>query len=242
MAASAGGRSPPAPVLAPDGKPAGVRTALSAVAAPKSDAPSPAPEAAPRRGVRQELGHLGPAFPRYLLVLLIFTLGNASDAFLLLRAQDLGIALAAIPLLWGAHHVSKMLWSVPGGMLADRFGPRRAIIAGWLVYAAVYAGFAAAGQVWQVWALFLVYGLFYGLTEAPEKALVAALAPTGTRGLAFGAYHFAIGLAALPASLIFGLLWQAYGAAAAFLLGAALALLAALLLPLALPAQRPGSS
>ena len=175
-----------------------------------------------------------PRLRRFLFVLVLFTLGNASDAFLLLRAQQLGVAVALIPLLWGALHVSKMAWNVVGGALADRFGPARAIVAGWLVYALVYAGFAAAGAAWHVWALFLAYGLFYGLTEAPEKALVAGLAPATRRGTAFGAYHLAIGLAALPASLLFGIIWQATSASAAFLFGAALALTAALALPLAL--------
>jgi MFS family permease len=196
----------------------------------------PSPERA-RDAPEISIRDLGPAFPRYLAVLLLFTLGNASDAFLLLRAQNLGVATALIPVLWGVFHVSKMLWSVPGGSLADRFNPRTVILAGWAVYAAVYAGFAAATSPWQAWALFLVYGFFYGMTEAPEKALVASLAPPALRARAFGSYHFAIGLAALPASLLFGFLWQAVSPQAAFGTGAALALLAALLLPLALPGR-----
>lgn len=183
------------------------------------------------------LRELGPVLPRYLGVLVLFTLGNASDAFLLLRASQAGVATPLIPLLWGALHVSKAGWSVWGGRWSDRVGARRAIIAGWLVYAAVYAGFAFVTAEWQVWALFLVYGLFFGLTEGPEKALVARLAPTGLRGSAFGAYHAAIGLAALPASIVFGVVWQAFDARAAFLMGAALALAAALVLPLALPRE-----
>jgi MFS family permease len=173
-----------------------------------------------------------PAFFRYLAVLLLFTLGNASDAFLLLRASELGVPMAAVPLLWSVHHVGKSLLSVPGGMFADRLGPRRAIAGGWLVYAAVYAAFAFAGEAWHAWALFVVYGIFHALTEAPEKALVAALAPAGRRGSAFGAYHGAIGVAALPASLIFGLLWARFGPTVPFLTGAALALAATLLLPI----------
>jgi MFS family permease len=179
------------------------------------------------------LRELGAPLLRYLAVLVVFTLGNATDAFLLLRAHDLGVPLAAVPLLWGAHHVSKMIWNVPGGMIADRAGPRGAITAGWTLYALTYAGFAAATTAWHAWALFVVYGLFYGLTEAPEKALVAALAPARRRGTAFGAYHFAIGIGALPASVLFGLLWSAFGPSAAFLTGAALALAAAAALPLA---------
>jgi MFS family permease len=178
-----------------------------------------------------------PAFRRYLVVLALFTLGNATDAFLLLRAGDLGVPLAAIPLLWAVHHVAKSACSVPGGMLADRFGARATIVAGWLVYAATYVAFAFASAAWQAWSLFVVYGLFYGLTEAPEKALVAGLAPAGRRGAAFGAFHFTIGIAALPASVLFGVLWHRFGAPAAFLTGAALALIAALLLPFAVSSR-----
>ncbi len=178
------------------------------------------------------LRRLGASFHGLMAVLVLFTLGNASDAFLLLRAQQLGVALPLIPILWAVFHVSKMSWSVPGGMLADRHGPRRSIAAGWVVYALAYAGFAFAATEWQIWALFLFYGLFYGLTESPEKALVAQLAPAGERGLAFGAYHFSIGVAALPASLLFGELWQHYNPETAFLVGGGLALAAALLLPL----------
>jgi predicted MFS family arabinose efflux permease len=175
-----------------------------------------------------------PVLVKYLAVLMVFTLGNATDAFLLLRARDLGVALAALPLLWCVHNVSKMVWNVVGGTLSDRFGPRRSIIVGWLVYAATYTGFAVATAQWHIWALFGVYGLFYGLTEAPEKALVTKLAPPELRGSAFGAYHFAVGIAALPASVIFGIIWARMGGHAAFLYGAALSLVAALCLPFAL--------
>lgn len=196
-------------------------------------APPAAPSVAPDVGFRD----LGAGFGRYLAVLALFTLGNASDAFLLLRAGELGVATALIPVLWAAFHVSKSLWSVPGGVLADRWNPRWTILAGWSVYAAVYAGFALAGAAWQAWALFAVYGLFFGLTEGPEKALVAGLAPASLRGRAFGAYHFAIGVAALPASVLFGIVWQSWGSRAAFGMGAGIAAVAALLLPLALPGR-----
>ncbi len=181
---------------------------------------------------------LGSGFVVLLVVLGVFTLGNASDAFLLLRARQLGVATVWIPTLWGVHHVSKMVWNVVGGPLSDRVGSSRAIVAGWLVYALAYAGFAFAGADWQVWALFIFYGLFYGLTEAPEKALVSRLAPAALRARAFGAYHFAIGLTALPASILFGVLWQAYSPETAFLLGAVLALVAATMLPWAVRRAR----
>ncbi len=193
----------------------------------ESAAPATAPDAdfAPAR--------LGRGFVAYLAVLVLFTLGNASDAFLLLRAQSLGVSLALIPILWGAFHVSKMGWNLVGGGVADRIGPVPGIVAGWVVYAASYAGFAMATRPWHAWALFGIYGLFYGLTEPTEKALVAGLAPSAARARAFGAYHFAIGIAALPASVLFGAVWEIWSPAVAFLLGAALAILAALLLPAA---------
>lgn len=177
-------------------------------------------------------------FLGYLAVLVLFTLGNASDAFLLLRSRDLGVPLAAIPMLWGTLHVSKMVFNVAGGALSDRVGPRPAILGGWLIYAATYAGFALAGAAWHAWALFLAYGLFYGLTEPTERVLVARVAPPAVRARAYGAYHFAIGIAALPASVLFGVVWQRFGAPVAFLMGAALALTAAALLPLAVPGER----
>ncbi len=175
----------------------------------------------------------------YLAVLVVFTLGNATDAFLLLRAADLGLPLVAVPLLWSVHHVSKSLLSVPGGILADRLGPRLAIGLGWIVYAAVYTAFAFASAAWQAWVLFILYGAFHALTEAPEKALVALLAPAGRSGTAFGAYHAAIGIAALPASILFGALWAAFGPRVPFLVGAALALAACVLLPFAAAPRGP---
>jgi MFS family permease len=201
----------------------------------RSSGPSPSPPPPKATGIdRSSLRGLGPTFPRYLAVLLLFSLGNASDAFLVLRAQDLGVPLAALPLLWGVLHLSKMAWSVPGGALSDRWKPRPLILGGWAVYALVYAGFAVAHTTWHVWILFAVYGLFFGLTESPEKTLVAELAPAHLRARAFGVFHFVTGLGALPASLLFGALWQWKGAPLAFGTGGAIALVAAGLLPLVL--------
>ncbi len=197
---------------------------------------TPSPQALRPSTEFRGLGGLGRPFYLFLIIILIFSLGNATDAFLLVRAQELGVPLPLIPILWGVLHVSKMLWNIVGGRLADRLGPRPAIAAGWLVYAATYAGFALASTPAHAWTLFIVYGLFFGLTEAPEKALVAAVAPPHRRGAAFGAYHFSIGLAALPASVLFGVVWQQVSASAAFLMGATLSLVAAL----ALLALRPG--
>ncbi len=169
-------------------------------------------------------------FKGFLCIVTLFTLGNSSDAFLLLRAREVGVADSVIPLLWAALHVVKSVSTFAGGILSDRIGRRGAIVAGWLVYAAVYAGFAVVGSPWQAWGLFLVYGLYFGLTEGGERALVADLVPPEARASAYGVYHTAVGLAALPASLLAGWLWQAFGAAAAFATGAALAGLAAILL------------
>ena len=176
-------------------------------------------------------------FKGFLLIVALFTLGNSSDAFLLLRAREAGVADAAIPLLWAALHVVKSASAFLGGILADRVGRRSAIVAGWLVYAAVYAGFAGVATAGQAWGLFLVYGLYFGLTEGGERALVADLVPPETRASAYGVYHTAIGLAALPASLLTGWLWQVLGAPVAFTTGAALSAAAAILLWGLLPAS-----
>lgn len=180
------------------------------------------------RGPTLERQGLDRRFWGYLGVLLLFTLGNSTDALLILRANELGVSVALVPILWAVLHVVKSAASTPGGILSDRFGRRPLIIGGWLVYAAVYLGFAVASTTWHAWGLFIAYGLYFGMTEGVEKALVADLVPSGVRGAAFGWYNLTIGLAALPASLIFGGLWQSYGAPVAFLTGAALALVAAI--------------
>lgn len=169
-------------------------------------------------------------FWTYLGIVFLFTLGNATDAFLLLRATDLGVPVALVPVLWALLHLVKAASSTPGGALSDRLGRKPLIVAGWLLYAAVYAGFAYAGAAWQVWALFGVYGLYHGMVEGAERALVADLVSAGRRGAAFGWYHLGVGIGALPASVLFGWLWTAWSPAAAFGTGAALAGAAAVLL------------
>jgi MFS family permease len=166
----------------------------------------------------------------YLMILLLFTLGNSSDAFLLLRAGQMGVSPVRIPLLWTFFHVIKMLSSMPFGMLSDKIGRRGVIIAGWGVYAMAYAGFGLATRELHIWLLFALYGLFYGMTEGVEKAYLSDLARPEERGGAFGWYNLATGIGALPASLIFGLIWQSSSPQAAFAFGAALACLAAVLL------------
>lgn len=180
---------------------------------------------------------LGGRFWYYLGVILLFTLGNSTDAFLLLRANQLGVAVALAPILWAFLNFIKAATGTWGGALSDRFGRRPLIIAGWLIYAAVYFGFARANAVWHVWALFALYGLFYAMTEGTEKALVADLVPSARRGAAFGWYNLAIGLGALPASLIFGAIWDRVGSETAFIFGASLALVAAMGMTMARPAK-----
>nr|WP_279342434.1 MFS transporter [Geotalea sp. SG265] len=180
----------------------------------------------------------------YLLILFLFTLGNSSDAFLLLKAGQLGVTPARIPLLWTFFHVIKMASSMPFGALSDRVGRRGIILCGWCIYALTYLGFALAANELQVWLLFAFYGLFYGLTEGVEKALLMDIAPVSERGTAFGWYNFAVGAGALPASLLFGFVWQSAGAGAAFAFGAGLAAVAALLMFFLITAgsSRPGDT
>jgi MFS family permease len=169
-------------------------------------------------------------FRLYLLALLVFTLGNSSDLFLLERARELGVAPWLLPLLWTAFHVAKSSGNWLAGHAVDRIGPRPMILLGWLGYAGIYLAFAVATAAWQAWALFLSYALFYALTEPAEKTLVANLAGSERKGLAFGWYNCAVGLAAFPASLVFGWLYDRFGAMAAFGWGAGLALAAVILL------------
>lgn len=176
------------------------------------------------------LAPFGGGFRLYLVALVVFTLGNSSDAFLLVRAGELGVATILLPLLWCAFHVVKSAGNALAGRLVRHLGPRPMILAGWLFYAAVYLLFALATREWHVWALFLGYGLYYAITEAAEKTLVANLVGSENRGLAYGWFNFAVGIATLPASVMFGALYHEFGALAAFGTGAGLALAASLLM------------
>ena len=170
------------------------------------------------------------SFRVYLLALVIFTLGNSSDAFLLVRAGELGVPAALLPLLWSAFHVIKSVGNLLAGRVADSIGSRPLILLGWAIYAAIYLSFALIETSWQVWTVFLFYGLFYALTEPAEKKLVTQLVGVEHKGLAFGWFNFAIGITALPSSVVFGWLYQQLGPLVAFSWGAALAALAAALL------------
>jgi MFS family permease len=185
----------------------------------------PAPTGAP--GAR---GVLPAAFTRFMLVLALFTLGNSTDAFLLLRLTDAAGSARFIPLMWAALHVVKASVSVAAGSWSDRVGRRVVIAIGWIVYAAVYAGFASTASLTMLLVWFLVYGCYFGFAEGTEKALVADLAPIEQRGLAFGIYNAVQGLGALAASVLFGVIWSSFGAPAAFATGAGLAIAATALL------------
>jgi MFS family permease len=170
-------------------------------------------------------------FRRLLVAVVTFTLGNSSDAFLLWRAREVGVAVALTPILWALLHLVRSATATWGGRLSDRRGRSFAIAAGWIVYALTYAGFAACNETWQVWGLFTVYGAYYGLTEGAQKAMVVDIVPREWQGRALGTFQMAVGLAALPASAMFGVLYRAWGAHAAFGAGAVLALAATIVLP-----------
>ena len=155
-----------------------------------------------------------------------FTLANSTDAFLLLRARDGGVALWQLPLLWAFFNGAKAVFGVPGGSLSDRVGRIPTIAVGWMIYALSYLGFAFVSRPLAVWALFGLYALFFAATEGAERALIADLAGEKLRGRAYGIFHGAVGLAALPASILFGLWWKLFGARVAFLIGAGLSLAA----------------
>ncbi len=184
-----------------------------------------APPAGTGRGILP--GGLTPEFRNYLLVVSLFTLGNASDAFLILRSVEAGVPAAYVPLLWGAFHLVKSSLSTHAGILSDRWDRRKMVAAGWILYAAVYAAWGIAkGPGWMA-GLFLAYGLHSAATEGAERALVADFVPADRRGTAFGWFHLAVGASALPASLLFGLLWSRFGAPVAFAVSASLATVAA---------------
>ncbi|HVZ73534.1 MAG TPA: MFS transporter [Polyangia bacterium] len=175
-------------------------------------------------------GALRPGFASYLVVCVLFALGNSSDAFLLVRAREVGWSAAALPLLWLFHHLVKSAAALPGGALSDRHSRAVVVSAGWFAYAITYVGFGFAAAKWQILVLFLAYALYHGLAEGAERAIIADLAERGGRGRAFGLYHGFVGVAALPAGLATGSIWDRWGAKAALGVNAACAALAATLL------------
>jgi len=194
-----------------------------------------------RAAPKFSLHSMGKPFTIFLVIVIIFTLGNSSDAFLVLRAQNLGISVMGILMMLVVFNLVYSLVSTPAGARSDRVGRRRLIIAGWLVYAVIYLGFALAQAGWQIWLLYVAYGLYYGMAYGSANAMVADLVPENLRGTAYGTYHATIGILAFPASLIAGILWQGvagwsgFGPSAPFFFGGCLALCAALLMAFWMP-------
>lgn len=202
---------------------AAIPAALAVVVLAKGvDEPKPKREARPfrLRDARADWKHFGRDFRLVIAAVGVFTLGGATDAFLLMRLNDVGISPAMVAVLWSLHHVVKAASTYAFGAMTDRVGPRPLVLGGWALYAAVYAAFALWDGPTVLAAIFLVYGLYFGMTEPSEKAWIASMAPERLRGTAFGCYHGVVGLGAMPASILFGLLWNAYGAAVPFLVGA----------------------
>ncbi len=185
----------------------------------------PIPIGAPRPGFNlfKLAAGFDTRFKVFLAVMALFTLGNSSDFFVILRAQNLGLSVFHIVLMLVILNAAYAAISLPAGRLSDRLGRRRVIALGWGVYALVYLGFALASELWQVWLLFAAYGVYYGIVEGAARAFVADLVPEEKRGTAYGLYHGVVGLTLLPASLIAGWLWQAYSPTAPFFFGAGLA-------------------
>jgi MFS family permease len=187
------------------------------------------PDVIPLNPIRG-FSYLGRDFHIFLASLLLFALGNSTDAFILARLYQGGVSPAFIAMLWSFHHIIKMTSTYGGGLLADKIGRKSTILIGWFVYALVYLAFAfVQSETWLI-AIFMCYGMYYGLSEPPEKALIADLAGPDRRGTAFGFYHFTLGLAAFPASVLFGAVWQIWGMEIAFQMGALLAICAAIIL------------
>jgi len=193
------------------------------------------------RPPRLSLSGFDVRFKGFLLIVVLFTLGNSSDAFLILRAQEQGLSVLGVMGMLVTFNLVYSLVSGPAGALSDHIGRRRLIVGGWLAYGLIYLGFAMVQAAWQVWTLFALYGVYYGMVEGTAKALVADLVRPDQRGTAYGVYNAAVGLAAFPASLIAGILWQGAGGwkglgpSAPFLFGAGLALAAVALLVVWLP-------
>lgn len=176
--------------------------------------------------------HLGKRFAVFCAAAGIFSIGNSSDAFLILRTQGLGVPIAMVPLAYFVFNMVYAALSTPFGALSDRVSRRAVIAAGWLIFAIIYLGFALSTEAWQAWALLAGYGVYYALTEGVQRAFIVDLVPRHMRASALGTFNFVTALALLPASVIGGALWQALGAPATFIFGSACAALAILLLAL----------
>ncbi|MCC6574100.1 MAG: MFS transporter [Planctomycetes bacterium] len=194
--------------------------------------PKPAPEA----GKDKPRGLV-----RFLIPLALFTLGNSTDLFLIMRVAGEKPDIVMFPLMWAMLSFVKAAAGIPGGKLADKFGRRRVIVIGWLLYAGIYAAFGFTTDTYVMWGLLAAYGVYYGLTEGAERALIAEIAPRDKRGAAYGWYYFTLGILALVASVLFGALWEVINPQAAFLTGAGLALAACVAL-VVLARTAPGTA
>jgi MFS family permease len=192
------------------------------------------PVTSKREAPKFSLRSLGKPFNIFLVIVSIFTLGNSSDGFLVLRAQNLGVSVTGILLMLAVYNMVVALFATYAGALSDHIGRRKLIIVGWLVYAAIYYGFALASSSWHIWLLYVAYGLYYSLAFGTANALVADLVPANQRGTAYGTYHATIGILAFPSSLVAGTLWQGIGAwqgfgpSAPFFFGGSMALIASI--------------
>jgi MFS family permease len=198
----------------------------------------PQPVAKATGSAKIDLSGASPVFWTFLSISLLFALGNSSDTFLILRAKDLGLSLSIVILMYVLYNTSYSLLSLPAGIVADRIGKRRLVMGGFFVYGLVYMGFALVGQGSAVWPLFLVYGVYMAFTDGQARAMVAELSPEERRGTFLGLYHTGIGLMAVAASVLAGVLWDAVGKPAPFWLGASTGFAAAALM-LALPRMQP---
>ncbi|MEJ5313600.1 MULTISPECIES: MFS transporter [Anaerolinea] len=212
--------------------------AVISLAVGAQDVPLKAQGEAPRLAFRS----LGKPFVIFMIIVGIFDIGNSSDAFLVLRAQERGLSTLGILLMLAAFNLVYTLLSAPAGSISDRIGRRKVIIGGWLVYSAIYLGFALARQAWHVVVFYILYGVYYGLAFGTTKAMVADLVPETLRGTAYGTYNAVLGILDFPASVIAGILWQGvgnwhgFGASAPFFFGAIMSLLAAILMAVWNPA------
>lgn len=188
---------------------------------------------------------LGKPFVVFMVIVSIFDLGNSSDAFLVLRAQERGVSVIGILAMLAAFNLVYTLISAPAGTLSDRIDRKKMIVGGWFVYGLIYLGFAFSQTAWHVVVLYILYGLYYGLTYGTTKAMVADLVPEQLRGTAYGTYNAVLGILDFPASLIAGILWQGagvwqgFGPSAPFLFGGILALIAAVLMVTVMPKYQP---
>ena len=174
-------------------------------------------------------GRLERNFKAFLTVVTIFTLGKTSEAFLILRVQELGVAVAAIPLLYLSFNGVSALLSTPLGIMADRIGKRRMVLASYVFFAVIFLGFAFATSQLHGWLLFFAFGVFVAMNEGVQRAYVATMIEPEIMATGYGIYHTIVGLAALPSSIIGGALWEHFGPQALFFYGAAMALIASLL-------------